>query len=93
MLGESYNADKISGCVQATCLNLRGNEHLDSIVGSAGSIVVGTPGQMLKLIESKFLTAASLHKSLAMLVLDEADLLLSYGYGKDLNALASKVVL
>lgn len=73
-------------------MNLKGNENLELVANSAGSIVVATPGQIVKLMDQNLLTAAILEKRLTMLVVDEADLLLSFGYGKDLSALAPKVV-
>lgn len=47
-------------------------------------VVVGTPGRVLAHLEARSLV---LRHSLELLVLDEADLLLSFGFGDDLKAL------
>ncbi|XP_068277504.1 probable ATP-dependent RNA helicase DDX56 [Nyctibius grandis] len=47
-------------------------------------VVVGTPGRVLAHVGARSL---SLRHSLELLVLDEADLLLSFGFGEDIKAL------
>ncbi|XP_074023830.1 probable ATP-dependent RNA helicase DDX56 [Numenius arquata] len=47
-------------------------------------VVVGTPGRVLAQLGARSL---SLRQSLEVLVLDEADLLLSFGFGEDIKAL------
>ncbi|XP_072971361.1 DEAD-box ATP-dependent RNA helicase 16 [Typha angustifolia] len=51
------------------------------------NIVVTTPGCISTCISKRALQAPSIKESLSMLILDEADLLLSYGYEDDLKAL------
>lgn len=50
-------------------------------------IVVATPACIGTCISKNILQSSSLEESLATLVLDEADLLLSYGYEEDLKSL------
>ncbi|XP_042751026.1 probable ATP-dependent RNA helicase DDX56, partial [Lagopus leucura] len=47
-------------------------------------VVVGTPARLLAQLNARGL---ELRRSLELLVLDEADLLLSFGFGEDLKAL------
>ena len=47
-------------------------------------VVVGTPGRVLAHLGARSL---SLRHSLELLVLDEADLLLSFGFGEDIKSL------
>ena len=47
-------------------------------------VVVGTPARLLAQLNARGL---ELRSSLELLVLDEADLLLSFGFGEDLKAL------
>lgn len=47
-------------------------------------VVVGTPGRVLAHLNARSL---SLRNSLELLVLDEADLLLSFGFGEDIKSL------
>ncbi|XP_034691859.1 DEAD-box ATP-dependent RNA helicase 16 isoform X2 [Vitis riparia] len=54
-------------------------------------ILVSTPGCIPKCLSAGVLQAASINESLEILVLDEADLLLSYGYEDDLKALTAHV--
>uniref|UniRef100_A0A7N0ZZP3 RNA helicase n=1 Tax=Kalanchoe fedtschenkoi TaxID=63787 RepID=A0A7N0ZZP3_KALFE len=65
----------------------------DMRVALAGppDILVTTPACIPKCLSSGFLKAASITDSLEMLVLDEADLLLSYGYEDDIKALTTYV--
>ncbi|EFJ28935.1 hypothetical protein SELMODRAFT_440996 [Selaginella moellendorffii] len=55
------------------------------------NIVVSTPGCVASCIADGTISAPSLKESLATLVLDEADLLLSYGYEEDLQKLVLHV--
>ncbi|CAH9102043.1 unnamed protein product [Cuscuta epithymum] len=59
----------------------------------AGSpeILVSTPACIKTCFSSRVLQAEALQDSLSILVLDEADLLLSYGYEDDLKALTSYI--
>lgn len=59
---------------------------LPSDVGLA-DIIVGTPSTVLQAVESGAVSVAGLQ----MIVLDEADLLLSYGYETDMKNLVSKL--
>lgn len=51
-------------------------------------IIVATPARIAACINQNVILPSSLQESLAMLVLDEADLLFSYGYEEDLRGLA-----
>nr|PNR26174.1 hypothetical protein PHYPA_030748 [Physcomitrium patens] len=51
-------------------------------------ILVATPARIAACISQNVIQPAVLEESLAMLVLDEADLLFSYGYEEDLRSLA-----
>lgn len=55
---------------------------------SAGALVVATPARIATAMREAWLQPSTLASTLQMLVLDEADLLLSYGYTEDLQALA-----
>jgi ATP-dependent RNA helicase DDX56/DBP9 len=59
-----------------------------SAVSTAGQLVVTTPGRVATLIKDGALPAKILENALVSLVLDEADLLLSYGYETDVSVLA-----
>lgn len=54
-------------------------------------MVIATPGRVAAALRAGHLTSATLAASLQMLILDEADLLLSYGYEDDLQLLAPMV--
>ncbi|KAH9712403.1 DEAD-box ATP-dependent RNA helicase 16 [Citrus sinensis] len=54
-------------------------------------IVISTPGCMPKCLSTGVLQSKSFSDSLKILVLDEADLLLSYGYEDDLKALSAVI--
>lgn len=54
-------------------------------------IVIATPGCMPKCLSTGVLQSKSFSDSLKILVLDEADLLLSYGYEDDLKALSAVI--
>ncbi|KAG7668408.1 hypothetical protein Ndes2526B_g00871 [Nannochloris sp. 'desiccata'] len=62
-----------------------------SAVSTAGQLVVTTPGRVATLIRDGALPAKILENALTSLVLDEADLLLSYGYETDVSVLAPLV--
>lgn len=59
-------------------------------LASAGQLLVTTPGRVAKAVKEGALLGRTL-AALAVLVLDEADLLLSYGHEADLQALAPLV--
>ncbi|KAL2611149.1 hypothetical protein R1flu_022841 [Riccia fluitans] len=54
-------------------------------------VVVATPARISACIQNEILLPSALRDSLSTLVLDEADLLLSYGYEDDLRKLAPHV--
>lgn len=60
-------------------------------VTTAGQVVVATPGRVAQALVDGSLSAGVLAGRLHTLVMDEADLLLSYGYEEDLRALAPQV--
>eukprot|EP00887_Chlorella_sp_A99_P008058 scaffold12.g8058.t1 len=62
-----------------------------AVVATAGQLVVTTPARLAQLLREGHLTPAVLEQRLQVLVLDEADLLLSYGYEEDVQALAPQV--
>lgn len=62
-----------------------------SAASSAGQVVVSTPARVAALIRDGALSARLLERTLSTLVLDEADLLLSYGYEGDVAAIAPLV--
>lgn len=57
----------------------------------AGQIVVSTPARIAALMKDRVLVPKLLERTLRTLVLDEADLLLSYGYEKDVAVLAPAI--
>ncbi|CAN6484687.1 unnamed protein product [Victoria cruziana] len=61
-----------------------------AFIGSP-DILISTPACVSKCMSRNVLQSSSFQGSLSMLVLDEADLLLSYGYEEDLNALVPHV--
>ncbi|KXZ52784.1 hypothetical protein GPECTOR_8g172 [Gonium pectorale] len=77
--------------VTATALIAEGGQQLKRAVASAGQIVVSTPGKVAAALRDGLLPPGLLSSRLAVLVLDEADLLLSYGYEEDLQLLAPQV--
>ncbi|MCO5607879.1 hypothetical protein L7F22_062081 [Adiantum nelumboides] len=64
---------------------------LRSVLSAGPDIIVSTPACMAMCIVEKFLRASTLQESLSTMVLDEADLLLSYGYEDDIRTLAPHV--
>ena len=67
-----------------TLPGMRGREQLRA----AGDLVVSTPGRLAACLADGSLDGGAMRKSLEVLVVDEADLLLTYGYEKDLEDLA-----
>ncbi|XP_065827842.1 probable ATP-dependent RNA helicase DDX56 [Oscarella lobularis] len=63
-----------------------GTETLRVILADCPDIVVGTPSRVLAHLQAKTM---SIKDSLSMLVIDEADLVFSFGYKDDLEALTS----
>lgn len=53
--------------------------------------MVSTPGKLATAIKEGMLSSASVQSRLTMMVLDEADLLLSYGYEEDLQLISQLV--
>lgn len=60
-------------------------------IAKAGQVVISTPAKIAALIRERMLTPRSLERTLGTLVLDEADLLLSYGYENDVSLLAPAI--
>lgn len=58
---------------------------------TAGQLVVSTPARIATLLKEGGLTQKTLDDNLRTLVLDEADLLLSYGYEEDIKELAPRI--
>jgi ATP-dependent RNA helicase DDX56/DBP9 len=73
-----------SGAIRVTSLNGEGRA-LQQSATTAGQIVVATPGRVAELIRSGM---PVLGEHLSFMVLDEADLLLSYGYEEDMDVIA-----
>ena len=67
-----------------TLPGMRGREQLRA----AGDLVVSTPGRLAACLADGSLDGGALRRQLEVLVVDEADLLLTYGYEKDLEDLA-----
>ncbi|KAL6753625.1 DEAD-domain-containing protein [Haematococcus lacustris] len=79
------------GVVRVTSLLADSGQALRRAVAAAGHLVVSTPGKVAAALREGSLSAAVLEQRLQVLVLDEADLLLSYGYEEDLQLLAPLV--
>ncbi|XP_056175876.1 DEAD-box ATP-dependent RNA helicase 16 [Syzygium oleosum] len=77
--------------VQLKAVELTGGADMRAALAGSPDIVVSTPGCVRKCLSSGVLQPASLNESLEILVLDEADLLLSYGYEEDLRALKAHI--
>lgn len=73
-----------NGAIRATSLNGEGRT-LQQSAATAGQIVVATPGRVAELIRTG---VQALGDQLSFMALDEADLLLSYGYEQDMDAIA-----
>ena len=76
-----------SGSLQVSSLIGEGR-NLRQAAATAGQIVVSTPGRVAELIKGKGIRRETLEENLLFLVLDEADLLLSYGYEDDMNVIS-----
>ena len=59
-----------------------------AVLAEKPDIIVGTPTRVLAHVEAKHI---NLSKTMKQLIIDEADLVFSYGYGDDLVALLSKL--
>ncbi|XP_030538986.1 DEAD-box ATP-dependent RNA helicase 16 [Rhodamnia argentea] len=77
--------------VQLKAVELTGGADMRAVLAGSPDILVSTPGCIRKCLSSGVLQPASLSDSLEILVLDEADLLLSYGYEEDLRALKAHI--
>lgn len=78
--------------IRVTALGNETTDHARRIaVANAGQLVITTPGRFAAAIKDGTLTSAYIQEHLQVLVLDEADLLLSYGYEDDLRVLAPAV--
>ncbi|PKI59416.1 hypothetical protein CRG98_020175 [Punica granatum] len=64
---------------------------LRTALGGLPDILVSTPGCIPKCLSTGVLQPSSISGALQILVLDEADLLLSYGYEDDLRALTAHI--
>ena len=72
--------------LEATTISSVSGENMKGTrIASIGDIIVSTPGQIKMILEKKKIPGEKLFSKLQTLVLDEADLLLSYGYEKDLE--------
>lgn len=71
--------------------SVAGDAPLRAACATAGQLVVTTPAKLAQALREGVLTPHMLEERLQVLVLDEADLLLSYGYEEDVQALAPHV--
>ena len=83
-------ANACQGSIQVTSLTAEGR-NLRQASSTAGQIVVSTPSRVAELIKGKALTSKILNASLRFLVLDEADLILSYGYEEDMAVISPSI--
>lgn len=83
-------ANACQGSIQVTSLTAEGR-NLRQASSTAGQIVVSTPSRVAELIKGKALTSKILNASLRFLVLDEADLILSYGYEEDMSVISPSI--
>ncbi|XP_057426876.1 DEAD-box ATP-dependent RNA helicase 16 [Lotus japonicus] len=67
------------------------NNDLRAALAGPPDVLISTPACVAKCLSGGVLQAASINASLETLVLDEADLLLSYGYEEDIKALTPHV--
>ncbi|XP_057784403.1 DEAD-box ATP-dependent RNA helicase 16 [Salvia miltiorrhiza] len=85
----------IESCrVQLKVVQLRStmsDSDLKTSLAGLPDIVVSTPACVQTCLKNGILQAKALQESLSVLVLDEADLLLSYGYEDDIKALTAYV--
>ena len=78
--------------LEVTSISSVSSENIkDARIGTIGDIVVSTPGQVRQILKKKDISGEALLSKLRFLVLDEADLLLSYGYEKDVEHLSVHV--
>lgn len=80
--------------VQLKVVQLNGNmlvNDLRAALAGPPDVLISTPACIAKCLSSDVLKAASINQSLETLVLDEADLLLSYGYENDIKAFTPHV--
>ncbi|KAL4430654.1 hypothetical protein ABPG75_005910 [Micractinium tetrahymenae] len=70
---------------------IAGDAPLRAAAATAGQLVVTTPAKLAQVLREGILTPRMLQDRLQVLVLDEADLLLSYGYEEDVQALAPQI--
>jgi ATP-dependent RNA helicase DDX56/DBP9 len=82
-------------CAAGVCVTALGNEATDGArahaVANAGHLVIATPGRLAIALADGSLPPAQLASAVAVLVLDEADLLLSHGFDAALAAVAAAV--
>ncbi|KAL4423346.1 hypothetical protein ABPG77_006141 [Micractinium sp. CCAP 211/92] len=71
--------------------SIAGDAPLRAAAATAGQLVVTTPAKLAQVLREGILTQRMLQDRLQVLVLDEADLLLSYGYEEDVQALAPQI--
>ena len=64
---------------------------LREFAGAPPEVLIATPARLLQCIHDGLFPSGSLTTSLELLVLDEADLLLSYGYQEDIRRIAEVV--
>ena len=69
--------------------NSNSTSQLRAQLAAAGGLVITTPARLATALRENLLPGSSLRKSLRCLVLDEADLLLSYGYQDDLRVITA----
>ncbi|KAK7285362.1 hypothetical protein RJT34_20131 [Clitoria ternatea] len=70
--------------------NMLANDLRAALAGTP-DVLIATPACVAKCLSNGILQAASINGSLEILVLDEADLLLSYGYENDIKAFTPHV--
>ena len=66
-------------------------EILREFAGAPPEILVGTPARVVECIRCGFFPPDALNSGLDLLVLDEADMLLSFGYNHDIKCIAAEV--
>ena len=72
--------------LEVTAINFTSGENLkNAVIRNIGDVIVSTPGQIKFILKKRIISGEALFSKLQTLVLDEADLLLSYGYEKDLE--------
>lgn len=82
----------IAGCgVDINVTTLVGDGQLRHLVSTAGQVVIATPARVATALEDGLINSRMLGKTLKTMILDEADLLLSYGYEEDVSKIAPAV--